>query len=98
MIISYRKHHGALRHTENPHYVWELLDLPGLYVRSSGLVACQPRPFRLTTVPGDGAGAPDLLNRDFTASVPGSKPVGDSTYTYTFGVAITMSGASRIRR
>ena len=51
---------------------------------AEGLVACQPRPFRLTTVPGDGAGAPDLLNRDFTAPVPGSKLVGDITYIHTW--------------
>ena len=46
--------------------------------REQHLVACQPRPFRTTTVPGDGTGAPDLLGRDFTADAPGTRLVGTS--------------------
>jgi putative transposase len=52
--------------------------------REQGLVACQPRPFRTTTVPGDAAGAPDLLGRDFTATEPGTRLVGDITYLGTW--------------
>lgn len=52
--------------------------------REQGLVACQPRPFRTTTVPGDGTGAPDLLGRDFTADAPGTRLVGDITYLATW--------------
>jgi putative transposase len=48
------------------------------------LVACQPRPFRVTTVPGDGDGPADLVERDFTAGVPGTKLVGDITYIATW--------------
>jgi transposase InsO family protein len=54
-------------------------------MRALGLVACQPRPWRLTTVPDPQAPAtPDLLGRDFTAKVPGAKMVGDITYVRTW--------------
>lgn len=59
-------------------------DLVRDIMRAEDLVACQPRPFRITTVPGDGAGAPDLLGRDFTADAPGTKLVGDITYIHTW--------------
>ena len=50
-----------------------------------GLVACQPRPYRVTTMPGAGADAPaDLVQRDFTAGAPGTKLVGDITYIPTW--------------
>jgi putative transposase len=50
-----------------------------------GLVACQPRPYRVTTdSDGDDAGVPDLLQRDFTAEQPGTKLVGDITYLRTW--------------
>ncbi len=51
-----------------------------------GLVACQPRPFRTTTVP-DAAGAAavgDRLGGDFSAEQPGCKLVGDITYIDTW--------------
>ena len=50
-----------------------------------GLVACQPRPWRPTTTKQGPAGPiPDLVNRDFTAGVPGQKMVGDITYIETW--------------
>lgn len=50
-----------------------------------GLVACQPRPWRRTTVQAaDVAATPDLVRRDFTATVPGAKLVGDITYIRTW--------------
>jgi transposase InsO family protein len=50
-----------------------------------GLVACQPRPFRVTTVAGDEQPpVPDLVGRDFTAEQPGTKLVGDITYVKTW--------------
>ena len=50
-------------------------------MREMGLVACQPRPYRpVTTVPGGEAGIPGLVARDFTATAPGHKLVGDITY------------------
>jgi putative transposase len=50
-----------------------------------GLVACQPRPFRVTTIADGTATSPaDLCGRDFTAAVPGTKLVGDITYVRTW--------------
>jgi putative transposase len=49
-----------------------------------GLVACQPRPWRVTTIAGQGPGPVDLLTRDFTAEVPGVRFVGDITYIATW--------------
>ena len=54
-------------------------------MREEGLQACQPRPFRpATTVAGDAGAIPDLIDRDFTATEPGSKLVGDITYIDTW--------------
>ena len=53
-------------------------------MRELGLVACQPRPYRTTTVRGAGAPAADLVDRDFTAEAPGTKLVGDITYIHTW--------------
>ena len=55
-------------------------------MRQEGLVACQPRPFRVTTEANALAAAnmPDLLTRDFTAERPGVKFVGDITYIHTW--------------
>ena len=54
-------------------------------MRQLGLVACQPRPWRTTTVRGDEpAVAPDLVARDFTAAAPGEKLVSDITYIRTW--------------
>ena len=55
-------------------------------MRSEGLVACQPRPFRVTTEADDAAAAdiPDLVERDFTAERPGIKFVVDITYIHTW--------------
>jgi len=47
-------------------------------MRQLGLVACQPRPWRTTTIHGEEvATTPDLVARDFTAQTPGTKLVGD---------------------
>jgi transposase InsO family protein len=54
-------------------------------MRERGLVACQPRPWRpSTTWQGQAGPIPDLVNRDFTASVPGQKMAGDITYIPTW--------------
>jgi transposase InsO family protein len=54
-------------------------------MRALGLVACQPRPWRLSLTDGGDAGSiPDLVNRDFTAAAPGVKMVGDITYIPTW--------------
>jgi putative transposase len=54
-------------------------------MRELGLVGCQPRPFRATTVQGGAQpAAPDLVARDFTAEAPGHKLVSDITYIRTW--------------
>jgi putative transposase len=54
-------------------------------MRELGLVPCQPRPWRpATTQQGQAGPIPDLVNRDFTAGVPGQKMVGDITYIETW--------------
>jgi putative transposase len=55
-------------------------------VRQESLVACQPRPFRITTEADAEAAAnmPDLLKPDFTADRPGVKFVGDIAYIHTW--------------
>jgi putative transposase len=55
-------------------------------MRQEGLVPCQPRPFRTTTLADAEAAAamPDLVKRDFTADRPGIKFVGDITYIHTW--------------
>jgi putative transposase len=56
-------------------------------MRLLGLVACQPRPWRPSTTQHGAAGPiPDLVNRDFTAEVPGQKMVGDITYSAQLAV------------
>jgi transposase InsO family protein len=54
-------------------------------MRELGLTPCQPRPWRpSTTKQGQADPIPDLVNRDFTAEVPGQKMVGDITYIETW--------------
>lgn len=49
-----------------------------------GLVACQPRPWRLTTIAGAEPAPSDLLAGDFTAEAPGQRFAGDITYIRTW--------------
>lgn len=50
-------------------------------MRELGLVPCQPRPYKTTTIRDEHAERTgDLLERDFTAEIPGTKLVGDITY------------------
>jgi putative transposase len=54
-------------------------------MRELGLVACQPRPYKTTTIADQHpAPIPDLVGRDFTADAPGVKLVGDITYIRTW--------------
>lgn len=55
-------------------------------MRELGLVACQPRPWRVSLTEPDGRDhrIPDLVGRDFTADAPGQKLVGDITYIPTW--------------
>ena len=61
------------------------LELVRALMRELRLVACQPRPWRpVTTRQGQAGPVPDLVNRDFSAVVPGEKMVGDITYITTW--------------
>jgi putative transposase len=61
------------------------LELVRGLMRAAGLVACQPRPWRHSlTAGGDTGVIPDLVARDFTATAPGVKMVGDITYIPTW--------------
>jgi putative transposase len=61
------------------------LELVRALMRELGLVACQPRPWRpCTTQQGQAGPVPDLVARDFGASAPGEKMVGDITYIPTW--------------
>jgi transposase InsO family protein len=53
-------------------------------VRELGLAAVQPRAYKRSTLPGSAPQpAPDLLQRDFAATEPGTRLVGDITYLRT---------------
>ncbi len=53
-------------------------------MRELGLRACQPRVYKRTTIPGEQpVASPDLIGRDFTATAPGTRLVGDITYLRT---------------
>lgn len=49
-----------------------------------GLVAVRPRRRTRTTIASDAGALPDLLRRDFSATAPGHKLVGDITYVATW--------------
>jgi len=49
-------------------------------MRELGLVACQPRSYKTTTVAGDRpVASPDLIEREFTAPAPGQRLVGSGS-------------------
>jgi putative transposase len=78
---GYRRIHAALRRGGEDVGV----ELVRRLMRELGLVACQPRPWRVTTVrDGDQQPAGDLVGRDFTAPAPGMRLVGDITYIRTW--------------
>lgn len=78
---GYRRVHATLAR-------WGELVSPELVrvlMRQAGLVACQPVPWRHSLTQGGPSGPiPDLVNRDFTATEPGTKMVGDITYIATW--------------
>ena len=78
---GYRRIHAALvrgGEQASPELIRQLM-------RELGLVPCQPAPWRPSTTAQGAAGPiPDLVNRDFSAAVPGGKMVGDITYIETW--------------
>lgn len=79
---GYRRVHADLArwgHVCSPELVRDLM-------RELGLVPCQPRRSRKGTTrqAAKFADIPDLVQRDFTASAPGAKLVGDITYVRTW--------------
>jgi putative transposase len=79
---GHRRVHAALLrsgHACSPELVRALM-------RELDLVPCQPRPWRHSLTEADPAAGPipDLVGRDFTASAPGEKMVGDITYLPTW--------------
>ncbi len=59
------------------------LELVRFLMREAGLVPCQPKAKRRNLTDGIDRDLPDLVERDFTASAPGMKFVGDVTYIWT---------------
>ncbi len=62
------------------------LELVRAIMRDLDLVACQPRPWRHSLTASDASAGPipDVVRRDFTATAPGQKMVGDITYIPTW--------------
>jgi hypothetical protein len=62
-------------------------------MRELGLEPCQTRPWRHSlTEQGPSGPIPDLVNRDFSATVPGAKMVGDITYSAQSAVMCSPGG------
>jgi transposase InsO family protein len=81
-----RRVHAVLRRSDDPQVASASLDLVIDIMREQDLRACQPRPYRPTTLQ-DRAAEPtivDHLEGDFTADAPGTKLVGDITYISTW--------------
>ena len=75
-----RRLHAELRvagHKVSRKRVWRLM-------RELGVQGRHPRAWRRTTIAGAPANAPDLIGRDFTATGPGQRLVGDITYIKTW--------------
>lgn len=81
-----RRVHAILTRSDDPEVASAGIDLVRDVMREQGLVACQPRAYKTTTVP-DSSSEPavvDHVGRDFTAPAPGCKLVGDITYIRTW--------------
>lgn len=76
---GYRRIHAQLQRSG----VQVGLELVRHLMRELGLTPCQPRPRRTGLTTSTPAKVPDLVGRDFTASAPGHKLVGDITYIPT---------------
>jgi len=84
-----RRVHAILGRSDDPEVAGVSLGLVRDLMTEQGLHACQPRAYRVTTVPGEpGAqlerAVGDHLDRNFTADAPGCRLVGDITYIRTW--------------
>lgn len=81
-----RRVHAVLQRSADPQVASAGFDLVRDIMRTDGLVACQPRAYRTTTVRDQDheAEIADHVDRDFTADAPGCKLVGDITYVRTW--------------
>jgi len=81
-----RRVHAVVARSDDPQVGTVSLDLVRNIMAEQGLRACQPRAYRVTTVSDEHTrpGIVDHLDRDFTASAPGTKLVGDITYIRTW--------------
>ena len=82
---GFRRVHAIIAGCQDPTVASASPKLIRSIMADLGLVACQPRAWRTTTL-NDGGGAPivDHIRRDFTANTPGRKLVGDITYIRTW--------------
>jgi hypothetical protein len=81
-----RRVHAMLTRSDDPQVACASPKLVRSIMAELGLMACQPRAWRTTTVrdPDAEAVIVDHLGRDFTATAPGTKLVGDITYIRTW--------------
>jgi transposase InsO family protein len=84
-----RRVHAILGRSDDPEVATVCLGLVRDLMAELGLHACQPRAYRVTTVPGEPSGdqlqrVADHVGRDFTADAPGCRLVGDITYIRTW--------------
>ena len=77
-----RRVHAVLQRSTDPEVARVSENLVRAIMVELGLAGCQSRAYKTTTQPDpDPPTAPaDLVGRDFTATVPGTKLVGDITY------------------
>ena len=84
-----RRVHAVLGRSDDPQVAGVSLGLVRDLMADLGLHACQPRAYRVTTLPGEPSGehlesVTDHVQRDFTADAPGCRLVGDITYLRTW--------------
>ena len=73
-----RRVHAILTGSSDPQVASASVDLVRSIMREEGLVACQPRAYKVTTRQDPNAEpVRDRVHRDFTAEQPGVKLVGD---------------------
>ena len=79
-----RRVHAALTRGADPQIASASVKLVRSIMRELGLAGRQKRAYKATTTPDPAAAAPaDQLGRDFTATAPGTKLVGDITFVRT---------------